>query len=267
MTEHVDVVIVGAGISGISAAWHLQDRCPSQDLRDPGTPGEPRRHLGPVQVPGHPLGLRHVHPRLPVQAVDRSAKAIADGPSIMSYLKETVARVRHRQAHPLRPPGASAPTGPTPTTAGPCASSATASRREITCSFLFACSGYYNYDEGYSPEFPGADGLRGHHRPSAALAGGPRLRRQADRRHRQRRHRGDSDSRAGQFGCRPRDHAAALADLHRRAARRRPVRRRRSNKLLPAKPAYVVNRWKSIVFQSRAVPARPALPELHAQDS
>ena len=30
MTEHVDVVIVGAGISGISAAWHLQDRCPTR---------------------------------------------------------------------------------------------------------------------------------------------------------------------------------------------------------------------------------------------
>lgn len=30
MTEHLDVVIVGAGISGVSAAWHLQDRCPTK---------------------------------------------------------------------------------------------------------------------------------------------------------------------------------------------------------------------------------------------
>src|SRR2546421_478446 len=30
MTEHVDVVVVGAGISGVSAAWHLQDRCPTK---------------------------------------------------------------------------------------------------------------------------------------------------------------------------------------------------------------------------------------------
>ena len=40
----------------------------------------------------------------------------------------------------------------------------------------------------------------------------------------------------------------------------------RTNKPLPEKPAYVVNRWKSIIFQSGAVPDRPALPEVHAQD-
>ncbi len=91
MTEFVDVVIVGAGISGISAAWHLQDRCPDKSYADPGAPGEPRRHLGPVQVPGHPLGLRHVHPRIPVQAVDIGRQAIADGPSILDYLKEAAA--------------------------------------------------------------------------------------------------------------------------------------------------------------------------------
>ena len=104
MTEFVDVVIVGAGISGISAAWHLQDRCPDKSYADPGAPREPRRHLGPVQVPGHPLGLRHVHPRIPVQAVD-----VGEGhrrrPVDHVLPEGDGRRVRHRQAHPVRPEG------------------------------------------------------------------------------------------------------------------------------------------------------------------
>ena len=70
-TEHLDVVIVGAGLSGIGAAHHLQDGLPQQDLRDPRGARGDRRHLGPVPLPGHPLGLRHAHARLPLPAVDR----------------------------------------------------------------------------------------------------------------------------------------------------------------------------------------------------
>ena len=81
-----------------------------------------------------------------------------------------------------------------------------------------ACSGYYNYDEGYTPTFPGMDDFAWHDRAPAALARGSRLRGQEDRRDRQWRHRGDSDSGTGEFGRRPRDDAAALADLHRGAA-------------------------------------------------
>ena len=72
------------------------------------------------------------------------------------------------------------------------------------------CSGYYRYDEGYTPEFAGDRALRRRGRPPPALARGPRLRRQARRRDRQRRHRGDAgagDGREGGAG----DDAAALA--------------------------------------------------------
>ena len=133
---------------------------PRQELRGPRAPGEPRRHLGPVQVPGHPLGLRHVHARLPVQAVD-----VGEGhrrrPVDHVVSEGDGRRVRHRQAHPVRPEGGRPPTGPMPTTTGPFASNATAKRVEIKTSFLFAASGYYNYDEGYTPEFAGADDFEG----------------------------------------------------------------------------------------------------------
>ena len=159
MTEFVDVVIVGAGISGISAAWHLQDRCPDKSY----LVLERRENLGGTwdlfKYPGirsdsdmFTLGFRF--------KPWTSEKAIADGPSIMNYLKETVAEsgidkhIRYGQKVVA-------------------ADWSDAANRwtlrverngeevEIACNFLFACSGYYNYDEGYSPEFAGSEDFEG----------------------------------------------------------------------------------------------------------
>src|SRR5690349_11098436 len=87
MSEFVDVVIVGAGISGISAAWHLQQRCPGKSF----TILEARADMGGTwdlfKYPGirsdsdmFTLGFRF--------KPWTSAKSIADGPSILAYLKE-----------------------------------------------------------------------------------------------------------------------------------------------------------------------------------
>ena len=62
--EHFDILIVGAGISGIGAAYYLQTEQPKQDIRDPGGPGRDRRYLGPVPLPGHPLGFGPAHLQL-----------------------------------------------------------------------------------------------------------------------------------------------------------------------------------------------------------
>jgi monooxygenase len=159
MTEFVDVVVVGAGISGISAAWHLQDRCPAKSY----VILERRENLGGTwdlfKYPGvrsdsdmFTLGFRF--------KPWTSEKAIADGPSIMSYLKETVAEhgidQKIRYGHKVV-----------------AADWSDADNRwnlrverdgdvvDIACSFLFACSGYYNYDEGYSPQFTGSEGFEG----------------------------------------------------------------------------------------------------------
>ena len=159
MTEHLDVIIVGAGISGISAAWHLQDRCPSKRY----AVLERRDDLGGTwdlfRYPGirsdsdmFTLGFRF--------KPWRSATAIADAASIKAYIKEAAAengidrhiRYRHRV---LGADWSDADNRWTLTV------DSDGEQREITCSFLVACSGYYNYDEGYSPTFEGSDDFEG----------------------------------------------------------------------------------------------------------
>ncbi|MEZ0363556.1 flavin-containing monooxygenase [Mycobacterium sp. pUA109] len=159
MTEHLDVVIVGAGISGISAAWHLQDRCPTKSY----VILERRADLGGTwdlfRYPGirsdsdmFTLGFRF--------KPWESAQSIADGDKIKAYIKEAAAEngidqhIRYRQKV-VAADWSDADNRWTVTV------DSDGTQREITCSFLFACSGYYNYDEGYSPKFPGAEDFQG----------------------------------------------------------------------------------------------------------
>ena len=154
MTEFVDVVIVGAGISGISAAWHLQDRCPSKSYLIL----ERRDDLGGTwdlfKYPGirsdsdmYTLGFRF--------KPWTSGQSIVDGPSILNYLKEAAAENgidKHmRFGHKV----IAANWSDADNRWDADASIATGSRARSSCSFLFGCTGYYNYDEGYTPEFAG----------------------------------------------------------------------------------------------------------------
>ena len=196
----LDVLIVGAGLSGIGAAYHLQSGCPDKTLRDPR--GARRRSAAPGTCSA-------TRASAPTPTCSRSATRSGRGPTPRRSPTgrrscATSARPRastaSSRADPLRPPRRRAPSGRRADAAGRCRPSAppTASRSQLTCSFLFVCSGYYRYDEGYRPEFAGDARLRGHARPPAALAGGPRLRRQARRGDRQRRDRGHA--RAGDGG-------------------------------------------------------------------
>jgi monooxygenase len=159
MTEHLDVLIVGAGISGISAAWHLQDRCPSKTY----AVLESREGLGGTwdlfKYPGirsdsdmFTLGFRF--------KPWTSARAIADGPSILAYVKEAAAehgidkniRFRHKV---VAADWSDADNRWTVTV------DHGGEEVVMTASFLFATTGYYNYDQGYSPTFPGAENFKG----------------------------------------------------------------------------------------------------------
>ena len=72
--EHFDVLIIGAGISGIGAAYRITEQNPQLTLHDPGASRAHRRHLGPVPLSGHPLGQRHLHAELTVRAVDAAGE-------------------------------------------------------------------------------------------------------------------------------------------------------------------------------------------------
>ena len=113
----------------------------------------------------------------------RRPKAIADGPSIRSYIRETAREhgvdgtirfhhrvVARRVVHRRRALDRRGR-----------AHGHAASACSFTCGFLFVCTGYYRYDEGYTPHFEGIERFGGRDRPPAALARGPRLRRQARR--------------------------------------------------------------------------------------
>ena len=156
---HFDVVIVGAGLSGIGAAYYLKTRCPDRSFAIL----ESRDAIGGTwdlfRYPGirsdsdmHTLGYAFK----PWTA----AKAIADGPSIREYVRET-ARENDLERHiqfgirVLRAEWSSEDAAWTlhATKDGVPAT--------FTCNFLSLCSGYYNYAQGYSPEFAGAGDFAG----------------------------------------------------------------------------------------------------------
>ncbi|HUB98585.1 MAG TPA: NAD(P)/FAD-dependent oxidoreductase [Solirubrobacterales bacterium] len=159
--EHLDVLIVGAGLSGIGAAHHLQERCPGKSYAIL----ESRADLGGTwdlfRYPGirsdsdmHTLGYNFRPWTNP--------KSIADGPSILEYVRDTArdggidARIRFN--HEVTAAAWSSEEARWTVTATRTDSGETAT---VTCDFLFMCSGYYRYDQGYTPEFPGIENFGG----------------------------------------------------------------------------------------------------------
>ncbi len=159
--QHVDVVVVGAGISGIGAAYHLQQQCPDRSF----VMLEGRPDIGGTwdlfRYPGvrsdsdmHTLGYSF--------KPWKADKAIADGPSILAYLRETVAEYdieRHiRFNHQVTTAEWSSDEALWTLTA---TRTDTGESVTYTCSFLFMCSGYYSYQGGYTPDFPGIERFEG----------------------------------------------------------------------------------------------------------
>jgi cation diffusion facilitator CzcD-associated flavoprotein CzcO len=160
-TEHLDVLIVGAGISGIGAGCHLQKRCPGRTYAIL----EGREDLGGTWDLFRYPGIRSDSDMYTLGYSFKpwtKPKAIADGPSILEYLRETATSngvdKRIRFGHRVKRASWSSHDACWTVEAerGP--------NREpvrFTCNFLFMCSGYYNYAEGYTPQFPGAERFAG----------------------------------------------------------------------------------------------------------
>jgi cation diffusion facilitator CzcD-associated flavoprotein CzcO len=160
-SEHVDVVVVGAGLSGIGAGYHLQTISPDRSY----VILEGRDGLGGTwdlfKYPGirsdsdmHTLGFSF--------KPWTEAKSIADGPSILQYLKQTVAQFgidKHiRYGQLVTQAQWSSDDAQWTVTA---TNKATGVSNTITCSFLFMCSGYYSYKKGHTPEFAGRERFKG----------------------------------------------------------------------------------------------------------
>ena len=160
-SEHVDVVVVGAGLSGIGAAYHLQTMSPDRSY----VILEGRDGLGGTwdlfKYPGirsdsdmHTLGFSF--------KPWTEAKSIADGPSILQYLKQTVAqfgiekKIRYGQLVTQAQWSTDDAQWTVTST-----NKATGASNTITCSFLFMCSGYYSYKKGHTPEFMGRERFKG----------------------------------------------------------------------------------------------------------
>jgi cation diffusion facilitator CzcD-associated flavoprotein CzcO len=158
---HVDVVIVGAGISGIDAAYHVQTRLPGKTY----TVLEGRDAIGGTWDLFRYPGIRSDSDMYTLGFPFRpwtGAHAISSGESILAYVRETAAmygidrkiRFQHRVVSAT---WSSADTRWTlEVRKGP-----TAEVVRLTCNFLFLCAGYYDYAQGYTPELPGRERFRG----------------------------------------------------------------------------------------------------------
>ena len=157
--EHFDVIIVGAGLSGIGAACQLKMACPRKSV----VILEGREAMGGTwdlfRYPGvrsdsdmYTLGYRF--------RPWRDAKAIADGPAIRNYINETASefgvdkkiRYGHRVSRASWSSDDALWNVEVQTSDGD---------TQFTCNFLYLCTGYYDYESGYTPEWTGVENFQG----------------------------------------------------------------------------------------------------------
>jgi len=157
--EHLDVLVVGAGLSGIAAGHYLKTKCAKKTFAI----FEAREAIGGTwdlfRYPGirsdsdmYTLGYRF--------RPWRGGKAIADGPSILEYIRETARdeglephiRFNHRVVSAAWSSKDARWTVKVTTPKG---------EETFTASFMIMCSGYYDYDGGYTPDLPGIERFKG----------------------------------------------------------------------------------------------------------
>ena len=163
--EHLDTIIVGAGLSGIGAAVHLQNDFPGRRF----TILESRAAIGGTWDLFRYPGVRSDSDMFTLGYAFKpwtDAKSLADGPAIRRYIVDTA--VEHgldrqiRFGHQvLRADWSSADARWTLEIAHAADATGATRRSRISCNFLLACSGYYRYSEGHAPEFAGAADFNG----------------------------------------------------------------------------------------------------------
>jgi monooxygenase len=160
--EHFDVIVVGAGLSGIDAAYHLRTSCRDKSF----VILESRDAIGGTWDLFRYPGIRSDSDMFtfgyPFRPWESNA-AIADGESIRAYIRETAEaygitrKIRFRHRVKSASWSSAGALWTIEVERG-------AEREPVrcTCNFLFGCTGYYDYANGYAPEFPGAEKFAGH---------------------------------------------------------------------------------------------------------
>jgi len=158
--EHFDIAIVGAGLSGVGAACLLRSKCPGKSI----VILEARSAIGGTWDLFRYPGVRSDSDMATFGFRFRpwsQPKAIADGPSIVRYIRDTakdygvdrLIRFGQRLVQA--------------SWSADCASWTLAVKQEgggdlrLACSFLYMCTGYYEYAQGYMPGWPGMDRFAG----------------------------------------------------------------------------------------------------------
>ena len=159
--EHVDVLIVGAGLAGVGAACHLQRECPDKSY----AVLEAREAVGGTWDLFRYPGVRSDSDMFTLGYSFRpwtGARSIADGESIRQYVVDTAdehgVTGRIRFSHRVVSAEWSSADARWTVTASRTDTGETA---VLTCSWLSVCAGYYRHDQGHSPVFPGAERFRG----------------------------------------------------------------------------------------------------------
>jgi monooxygenase len=159
--EHLDVLIVGAGLSGIGAACHLQEDCPDKTFAIL----EARDAIGGTWDLFRYPGVRSDSDMFTLGYSFRpwdDAQAIAGGPSILEYVRDTAREhgVDRRVRFGHRVVRAEWSREDARWTVDAVRTD-TDEAVQLTCGFLYGCTGYYRYDEGYTPDFEGTERFQG----------------------------------------------------------------------------------------------------------
>jgi cation diffusion facilitator CzcD-associated flavoprotein CzcO len=160
----VDVVIVGAGLSGIGAACRLQLECPERSY----TILEARDAIGGTWDLFRYPGIRSDSDMFTLSYPFRpwrDAKSIADGPAILRYIEETADEydVKPNIRFGTKVLAADWSSSESMWTLTLAETTGDGGTREstTTCRFLYSCAGYYDYDRGHEPVFPGIEDFAG----------------------------------------------------------------------------------------------------------
>ncbi len=160
MAEHFDVLIVGAGLSGIGAARHLKTQCPGKTFAIL----EGRDTIGGTWDLFRYPGIRSDSDMYTLGYNFKpwtEKQVIADGHRIRNYIQETAQENDIQRHIRFGSKVVSADWSSETATWTLSVQKKSGETVQLTCNWLMMCSGYYNYEEGFTPEFKGREDFKG----------------------------------------------------------------------------------------------------------